>query len=91
MEHLEVIKSPSNSKVKYVNSLIKKSNKRREDNVYVVEGLRMVLDAPFCDIRSVFVSESLLIKESRIKELLDNCKAHDVDVVLVSDKIMKNM
>lgn len=91
MEHLEVIKSPSNPKVKYVNSLIKKSNKRREDNVYVVEGLRMVLDAPFCDIRSVFVSESLLIKESRIKELLDNCKAHDVDVVLVSDKVMKNM
>lgn len=91
MEHYEVIKSPSNSKVKYVNSLTKKSNKRREDNVYVVEGLRMVLDAPISDIRSVFVSESLFEKEAKIKELLDSCKVNNVDVLLVSDKIMKHM
>ncbi len=88
-EHFELITSPSNSKVKYISSLIKKSAKRREDNVYVVEGLRMVLDAPLNDIISIFVSDSLYYKEEKIRDFLDKCK--NIDILLVSDKIIKHI
>ena len=51
----EVITSSSNPNIRYIRSLIKKSNKRRQDNVYVVEGVRMLKDAPKQDIQSVYV------------------------------------
>lgn len=90
-EHFELITSPSNSKVKYINTLIKKANKRREENVYVVEGQRMVLDAPLQDISSIYVSESLYSKDDRIKAFLEKCVDNNISILLVSDKLIKQM
>ena len=62
----EVITSSSNPRIKYVQTLLKKADRRREDNVYVVEGVRMVLDAPMRDIRNVYVSSELLARDRKL-------------------------
>ena len=83
----EIITSASNPRIKYVQSLIKKSNKRRSGNVFVVEGVRMVLDAPISDIKHVFVSSEIFSGDS-IAHFLDNCTKASVEITVVSPKIM---
>lgn len=58
-----MITSLSNSRVKNVISLIKKSKTRKEQGLFVVEGTRMVREAPKEFIKELYVSESFLIKE----------------------------
>lgn len=53
-----MISSTTNKQVKYVNSLVKKAKARREEDLFVAEGLRMCSEIPKDRIRSLYVSES---------------------------------
>ncbi|MCR4610406.1 MAG: RNA methyltransferase [Lachnospiraceae bacterium] len=85
----EVIKSPSNRKIKYVQSILGKASKRRRDNVYVVEGIRMVVDAPIDDIHSIYISDELLSGCSKkLSDFLDACDGNGKDINIVSSNII---
>lgn len=53
-----MISSTVNKQVKYVNALVKKARTRREEDLFVAEGLRMCQEIPKDRIRTLFVSES---------------------------------
>ena len=48
-----MISSTANKQVKYVNALIKKAKMRREENLFVAEGLRMCEELPKDRIRTL--------------------------------------
>ena len=58
-----MITSMTNSRVKNVIALIKKAKTRKEQGLFVVEGTRMVKEAPKDRIKDLYVSESFLMKE----------------------------
>ncbi|MBQ8526882.1 MAG: RNA methyltransferase [Lachnospiraceae bacterium] len=58
-----MITSITNGRVKNVISLIKKARTRKEQGVFVVEGIRMVREAPKDRIKELYVSENFLMKE----------------------------
>lgn len=58
----EMITSTSNSKVKRLVALSSKAKARREEKVFIVEGIRMFVEAPLEWILEVYVSESFLNK-----------------------------
>lgn len=66
-----MITSTSNKQVKNIIQLNKKSKARKEADVFVVEGLKMFLEAPKEYIQQVYVSETFLSKENN-KKLLGN-------------------
>lgn len=53
-----MITSFGNPKVRQVTALIKRSRARREQGLFVTEGIRMFLETPAQELESVFVSES---------------------------------
>lgn len=57
-----MITSTANAQVKNLAQLIKKSKARTQQNVYVVEGIKMFLEAPLEEIVKVYVSEELMEK-----------------------------
>lgn len=57
-----MITSTANNKVKRLTALGQKAKARREEGVFIAEGLKMFLEAPKEWIREVYVSESFLRK-----------------------------
>ena len=57
-----MITSNSNAKVKQLAAWQKKRKAREEDGIYLVEGLRMFVEAPEDKVREVYVSESFYNK-----------------------------
>jgi TrmH family RNA methyltransferase len=53
-----VISSTTNKQVKYVNNLVKKAKARREEDLFVAEGVRMCSEIPKDRIRALYISES---------------------------------
>ena len=53
-----MIASTANKQVKYVNALQKKSRLRREEGLFVAEGLRMCGEIPPERIQTLYISES---------------------------------
>lgn len=70
---MEIIKSTQNKQVKYISSLVKKSKARKEENLFVAEGIKMFLEAPPEYIKKVYVSETFIKREDN-KKLLTNTK-----------------
>lgn len=64
-----MINSTSNKQVKNLIQLMKKSKARREQRVFVVEGIRMYREVPKDRLLATYVSESFLEKEENQKEL----------------------
>lgn len=58
-----MITSNSNPKVKKLLTWQKKRKEREEDGIYIVEGLRMFVEAPQDKVREVYVSESFYKKK----------------------------
>ena len=52
-----MITSTSNNRIKNIIRLITSSKARREQNSFIVEGVKMFMEAPCCDVLEVFVSE----------------------------------
>lgn len=57
-----MITSTSNNRVKKLVALCQKAKQRREEDVFIVEGPKMFLEAPRTWIKEVYVSESFLKK-----------------------------
>lgn len=80
-----MITSSSNAQIKNVIALQKKSKARNEQDVFVVEGIKMFTELPRDRIVSVFVSESFL-GENEQRKLLEGVKYE-----CVSDKVFKEI
>lgn len=83
-----MITSVANSRVKNVISLIKKAKSRKEQGVFVVEGIRMVSEAPKDRIKELFVSESFLKREENRSFLEKEVK---VPFEAVKDEVFAKM
>lgn len=64
-----MITSNSNAKVKQLICWQKKRKSREEDGIYLVEGLRMFVEAPKDKVREVYVSESFYKKRKEELQL----------------------
>ena len=64
-----MITSNSNAKVKQLITWQKKRKVREEDGIYIVEGLRMFVEAPEDKVREVYVSESFYKKRKEELQL----------------------
>lgn len=53
-----MISSTTNKQIKFVHALIKKAKTRREEDLFVAEGLRMCSEIPKERIQTLFISES---------------------------------
>lgn len=83
-----MISSTSNGQVKQVINLLNKAKSRRENKVFVVEGVKMVLEAPKDRLEKIYVSESFM--ESH-KNGLDGIQWDNPKVEVVSDHVFKQM
>ena len=73
-----VITAKNNPKIKEVKSLLTSSRDRRNSGLFVVEGVRLCLDALLsgCEIESVFCTENCAEKYGdEIASLRDGCKS----------------
>ncbi len=82
-----MIKSLSNERVRKVVSYIQKSKARKENNVFVIEGMKMLREAPVLQVREAYVTEKFLDGASEEdKEILWRYGAETV-----TDEVMKKM
>jgi TrmH family RNA methyltransferase len=82
-----MITSTSNDRVRKVVTYMEKSKARREDMVFVIEGMKMLREAPVLQVREVYVTERFLDKASEEdKEILWRYGAEPV-----SEEVMKKM
>ncbi|MBS6644343.1 MAG: RNA methyltransferase [Clostridiaceae bacterium] len=80
-----MISSTSNSQVKFVSALAKKAKLRKNEDLFVVEGIKMFSELPQEKVKKVYVSESFL-KETAHKKLLDG-----ISWECVKDDVFKAM
>ena len=82
-----MITSTNNDRVKQVVSLIEKSKARREEDAFVIEGMKLLREAPVLQVREVYVTSKFLDKASEDdKEILWRYGAEEV-----SEEVMKKM
>ncbi len=89
-----MITSTSNQQMKNISLLLKKSKERKSTKTFVVEGPRMVVEAPVESLKAVYVAESYENNPEN-KDLLISLKnkcdqAHAVYEV-VADNVFKNV
>jgi len=84
-----MITSPANTKIKNVIKLQKKSRERKQQGVFVAEGIRMFREAPEELVREVYVSKSLFDKGILQEDLQVKLQAGKLEIVedAVFDKI----
>lgn len=78
-----MITSEQNSQVKGVVALQKKQKQRKKDQAYIVEGIKMVKEAPNSSVKHVYITEQLYSQQPDLIEGLP----YDV----VSDDVFKKM
>lgn len=81
-----MITSTSNAKVKNVIALCTKAKVRREQNAYIVEGIRMFKEAPRHLIKEIYMTEQIMQKEN-----LQDCFSWGVTCELVSEEVFSKM
>ena len=80
-----MISSTSNAQVKAVAALVKKAKARREQDLFVVEGIRMFREIPAGRLHKAYVSESFLSQPGN-ETLLERCPWE-----AVKDEVFKAM
>ncbi|MBE5840532.1 MAG: RNA methyltransferase [Butyrivibrio sp.] len=82
-----MITSVNNDRVRKVVTYIQKSKARREDDVFVIEGMKMLREVPVLQVREVYVTSRFVDKASEDdKEILWRYGAEEV-----SEDVMKKM
>lgn len=81
-----MITSTANAKVKNVIALCTKAKVRREQNAYIVEGIRMFKEAPRHLIKEIYMTEQMMQKEN-----LQDCFSWGVTCELVSEEVFSKM
>lgn len=77
-----MISSTANKQVKFVNALVKKAKTRKEEDLFVAEGLRMCMEVPKDRIRTLYISESFQ-KNPACKDLTKGVR----QVEVVTDEV----
>lgn len=80
-----MITSTSNPQVKRILQLQKKSKARNEEQVFIVEGLRMFSEVPKNWVEKVYISETLYNRKKQDLNL------EDFDVEILSDKVFSHV
>lgn len=89
-----MITSASNQQMKQLSALLKKAKERKEKKVFIVEGTKMVAEAPLEHLRAVYVSESYENhKENKIllETLQKNCESKGITYEIVADNVFKSV
>lgn len=89
-----MITSTNNQQLKQVSALLKKAKERKEKKAFVVEGPKMVLEAPAEWLKAVYVSESFEKNpenKSTLKKLGDKCKNNQAAFEIVADSVFKHV
>ena len=81
-----MISSTTNKQVKFVNALVKKAKTRREEDLFVAEGLRMCSEIPKDRIHTLYISESFS-KTKECKTIREGVK----HIELVTDEVFKSL
>ena len=55
-----MITSVNNERVRKVVAYVTKSKARREEDVFVIEGMKMLREAPVLQVREVYITEKFL-------------------------------
>ena len=70
-----LITSTSNIQVKTVINLLKKSGERRKSGLFVIEGLRIFMEAPANLVHKIYASESFVTTHGKILDgFEDRCR-----------------
>lgn len=80
-----MISSTTNKKVKNLVQLVQKAKSRREQDVFVTEGIKMFLEVPAENLQEVYVSQSFY-ESGKAKEKLIQCK-----VEVLSDEVFEKV
>ena len=80
-----MITSASNQRVKNLVNLIQKAKARREQDVFITEGIKMFLEADMDRIKEVYVSESFFEKGTA-REKIEQCNYE-----VLSDELFKKV
>lgn len=80
-----MITSASNQQMKHVIQLNKKAKTRYEQRVFVVEGIKMCMEAPRKDIVAMYVSESFLQTAEHVQRI------KDYSYEVVADNVFKTI
>lgn len=89
-----MITSTSNQQMKQVSLLLKKGKERRATKSFVVEGPRMVVEAPEESLKAVYVAESFennMENKSVLTELKDKCEKTHATYEVVADNVFKSV
>ncbi len=82
-----MITSVNNDRVRRIVNYVAKSRARREDKVFVIEGMKMLREAPVLQVREVYVTERFLDRaDENDQEILWRYGAETV-----SEEVMKKM
>ena len=65
-----MITSTANQKIKRILKLQKKAKARNEEGIFIVEGIRMMKEAPESRIKELYISETFLQKYPDLPEHL---------------------
>ena len=84
-----MITSTANPRVKNLIQLQKKGKVRKEQQCFVVEGIKMVLEAPPERLRAVYMSESFAKDEKQREAVADKAKTAGCFLEVLSDKVFK--
>lgn len=89
-----MITSANNQQLKQVAALLKKAKERRDKRAFVVEGPKMVMEAPTEWLKAVYVSE-FFEKNPENQELLsiltEKCKSAQAGFEIVADSVFKSV
>lgn len=86
-----MITSTSNPKIKSLMQLQKKGKIRREQQRFVVEGIKMVLEAPKERLKEVYLSESFSKNAENTEAVLKKAKEAGAHTEIVSDKVFRDI
>ena len=64
-----MITSASNAQIKNLMQLMKKAKARREQGVFIVEGIKMFLETPVNRIDKIYVSEKFILNQTNLERL----------------------
>lgn len=81
-----MITSISNTQMKHISMLLKKSKYRNEHRQFVAEGIRMVMETPKERLCGIYVSESLATKDKAVSQWLKGKKYE-----ILSDKLFSQI
>ncbi len=89
-----MITSTSNQQMKQVSALLKKSKERKNTKTFVVEGTKMVMEAPSEWLKAVYISESYeknVENTTVLAELRSKCESVKAVFETVIDSVFKSV